>query len=120
MIKAVAQAGFVKVDELPPSERGLGRLRPQRALGPEVDTAVPELPEVEALALFVTEQAGGSDDRARRAGLAVCPEDLRPPLDALVGRTVSHAERTGEVPLHRSWRALAGGAPGEGGLAPLA
>jgi formamidopyrimidine-DNA glycosylase len=57
---------------------------------------VPELPEVEALALFVTEQAGGKlIERAELSSLSAL-KTYAPPLDALVGRSVSGAERRGK------------------------
>jgi formamidopyrimidine-DNA glycosylase len=57
---------------------------------------VPELPEVEALALFVTEQAGGTTIERAELGSLSALKTYAPPLDALVGRTVSHAERRGK------------------------
>jgi formamidopyrimidine-DNA glycosylase len=57
---------------------------------------VPELPEVEALALFVAEQAGGQRvERAELASLSAL-KTYDPALDALVGRTVVGATRRGK------------------------
>jgi formamidopyrimidine-DNA glycosylase len=57
---------------------------------------VPELPEVEALARFLEEQAGGK--RIARAELAAISalKTFDPPLDALVGRTVQAVGRRGK------------------------
>jgi formamidopyrimidine-DNA glycosylase len=57
---------------------------------------VPELPEVEALALFVAEQATGHVvERAELASLSAL-KTYAPPLSALVGRTVVGASRRGK------------------------
>jgi len=57
---------------------------------------VPELPEVEALARYLGEQAGGK--RIARAELAAISalKTFDPPLDALVGRTVEGVSRRGK------------------------
>ena len=57
---------------------------------------MPELPEVEALALFVTEQAGGTTIERAELGSLSALKTYAPPLDFLVGLTVSHAERRGK------------------------
>jgi formamidopyrimidine-DNA glycosylase len=57
---------------------------------------VPELPEVEALARFVTERAAGTVvERAELASLAAL-KTYDPPLGALVGRTLAGASRRGK------------------------
>ena len=57
---------------------------------------MPELPEVEALARYLGEQAGGK--RIARAELAAISalKTFDPPLDALVGRTVEGVGRRGK------------------------
>jgi len=57
---------------------------------------VPELPEVEALALFVTERAGGEIVERAELGSFSALKTYDPPIDALVGRTVVGAERRGK------------------------
>jgi formamidopyrimidine-DNA glycosylase len=57
---------------------------------------VPELPEVEALARFVTEHAAGTlVERAELASLSAL-KTYHPPLEVLVGRTLSGASRRGK------------------------
>ena len=57
---------------------------------------MPELPEVESLARFLTEQAGGQMiERAELAALAAL-KTWDPPLSALVGETVTGAIRRGK------------------------
>ena len=57
---------------------------------------MPELPEVESLARFLTEQARGKViSRAELAAFAAL-KTFDPPLDALVGRTVGPLERRGK------------------------
>ncbi len=57
---------------------------------------MPELPEVEALARFITERAGGTT--VRRADLATFSalKTFDPPLDAVVGRTIVGCRRWGK------------------------
>jgi formamidopyrimidine-DNA glycosylase len=57
---------------------------------------VPELPEVEALALFVTEQAGGKTVERAELGSLSALKTYKPPLEALVGGTVAGAQRRGK------------------------
>jgi formamidopyrimidine-DNA glycosylase len=57
---------------------------------------VPELPEVEALALFVSEQAGGTAIERAELGSLSALKTYTPPLDALVGHTVAGAQRRGK------------------------
>jgi formamidopyrimidine-DNA glycosylase len=57
---------------------------------------VPELPEVEALALFVTEQAGGTTVERAELGSLSALKTYNPPLEALVGSTVAGAQRRGK------------------------
>jgi formamidopyrimidine-DNA glycosylase len=57
---------------------------------------VPELPEVEALAMFLGEQAGGRTvERAELASLSAL-KTYDPALESLVGRRVAGAERVGK------------------------
>ena len=57
---------------------------------------MPEAPEVEALARFVAQRAAGSTvERAEVAALSAL-KTFDPPVDALVGRTVSGCERRGK------------------------
>jgi formamidopyrimidine-DNA glycosylase len=58
--------------------------------------ALPELPEVEALARFITDQAAGTT--IRRADLATFSalKTFDPPLDAIVGRTIVGCRRWGK------------------------
>lgn len=57
---------------------------------------MPELPEVESLARFLGEQAGGQQiERADLAAISAL-KTFDPPLDALVGRTVTDAGRRGK------------------------
>ncbi|MBW3667612.1 MAG: Fpg/Nei family DNA glycosylase [Actinobacteria bacterium] len=57
---------------------------------------MPELPEVESLARFLGEQAGGQQiERADLAAISAL-KTFDPPLDALVGRTVTGAGRRGK------------------------
>ena len=57
---------------------------------------MPELPEVEALARFLTAEAGGRRiDRVELAAVAAL-KTFDPPLDALVGRTVVGCRRRGK------------------------
>jgi formamidopyrimidine-DNA glycosylase len=57
---------------------------------------VPELPEVESLARFLAEQAGGRTiEKVELAAIAAL-KTFDPPLDALVGRTVVGADRRGK------------------------
>jgi formamidopyrimidine-DNA glycosylase len=57
---------------------------------------VPELPEVESLARFLTEQAGGRElVRVEVAALSAL-KTFDPPIDALVGRTVAEVGRRGK------------------------
>lgn len=57
---------------------------------------MPELPEVEALALFLTERAGGTTIERAELGSLSALKTYDPPLDALVGRTVVGACRRGK------------------------
>ncbi len=57
---------------------------------------MPELPEVEALALFVSEQAGGTSVERAELGSLSALKTYTPPLDALVGHTVAGAQRRGK------------------------
>jgi formamidopyrimidine-DNA glycosylase len=57
---------------------------------------VPELPEVEALALFVTERAGGTKIERVELGSLSALKTYNPPLEALVGRTIVGAGRRGK------------------------
>ena len=57
---------------------------------------MPELPEVEALALFVTERAGGSIVERAELGSLSALKTYDPPLEGLVGRTVVGAQRRGK------------------------
>jgi formamidopyrimidine-DNA glycosylase len=57
---------------------------------------VPELPEVEALALFVSEQAGGTTVERAELGSLSALKTYTPPLEALVGHTVAGAQRRGK------------------------
>jgi formamidopyrimidine-DNA glycosylase len=57
---------------------------------------MPELPEVEALALFVTEKAAGTTVQRAELGSLSALKTYAPPLDALVGRTVLGASRRGK------------------------
>ena len=57
---------------------------------------MPELPEVEALALFVTERAGGSMVERAELGSLSALKTYDPPLEGLVGRTVVGAQRRGK------------------------
>ena len=118
VVKAVAQAEFVAVDELPGSERGTRRLRPHRPVGES--RTVPELPEVEALALFVTERAGGATIERAELGSFSALKTYDPPIEALVGRTVAGAERRGKYLCIDTSGDLAGGPPGQGRVAALA
>ncbi|MGH9107301.1 MAG: Fpg/Nei family DNA glycosylase [Acidimicrobiales bacterium] len=67
---------------------------------------MPELPEVEALALFVSAQAAGTTiERAELASLSAL-KTYDPPLDALVGRAVAGASRRGKylcIDAERLW-----------------
>jgi formamidopyrimidine-DNA glycosylase len=57
---------------------------------------VPELPEVEALARFLSERAGGSTiERAELAAFSAL-KTFDPPLDAVLGRTVTTVGRRGK------------------------
>ena len=57
---------------------------------------MPELPEVESLARFLGEQAGGQQiERADLAAISAL-KTFDPPLDALVGRTVTGTGRRGK------------------------
>ena len=57
---------------------------------------MPELPEVEALALFVAERAEGTSIERAELGSLSALKTYDPPLEALVGREVSGAERRGK------------------------
>jgi formamidopyrimidine-DNA glycosylase len=57
---------------------------------------MPELPEVEALALFVTEKAGGTTVERAELGSLSALKTYKPPLDSLIGQTVKGAERRGK------------------------
>jgi len=57
---------------------------------------VPELPEVEALALFVSQQAGGTTIERAELGSLSALKTYAPPLESLVGRTVVGAQRRGK------------------------
>jgi formamidopyrimidine-DNA glycosylase len=97
---------------------------------------VPELPEVEALAAFLSERAAGEQIvRAEVAALSAL-KTYDPPFSALVGRTVAGARRIGKyvcidtgdlwlvVHLARGgwlqWRETATAAPARPGKGPLA
>ena len=70
------------------------------------DTWVPELPEVEALARFLSERATGKRVEAVHALAFAALKTYEPPLDALVGLTLAGASRRGKFlclefpPLH--------------------
>ncbi len=57
---------------------------------------MPELPEVEALALFVSEQAGGCTVERAELGSFSALKTYNPPLESLVGQTVVGAQRRGK------------------------
>ena len=57
---------------------------------------MPELPEVEALALFVSEHARGTVVERAELGSLSALKSYDPPLSALVGRTVEGAVRRGK------------------------
>lgn len=57
---------------------------------------MPELPEVEALALFVAERAGGQVIERADLGSLSALKTYSPPLSDLVGRTLSGASRKGK------------------------
>jgi formamidopyrimidine-DNA glycosylase len=57
---------------------------------------VPELPEVEALALFVTAKAAGTTVERAELGSFSALKTFNPPIEALVGRTVHGAYRRGK------------------------
>ena len=57
---------------------------------------MPELPEVEALALFVSEKAGGTTIERAELGSFSALKTFNPPVEALVGRTVQGASRRGK------------------------
>ncbi len=57
---------------------------------------MPELPEVEALALFVSEQAGGQIIERADLGSLSALKTYAPPLESLVGRKVAGAQRRGK------------------------
>ncbi|HMK96902.1 MAG TPA: DNA-formamidopyrimidine glycosylase family protein [Acidimicrobiales bacterium] len=57
---------------------------------------MPELPEVEALALFVAEQAAGATIVRAELGSFSALKTYDPPVDALVGRTIEGASRRGK------------------------
>ena len=57
---------------------------------------MPELPEVEALALFVADNATGATVERAELGSLSALKTYAPPLDALVGRTVAGASRRGK------------------------
>jgi formamidopyrimidine-DNA glycosylase len=57
---------------------------------------VPELPEVEALALFVADRAGGTTLERAELGSLSALKTFRPPLEALLGQEVRGAERRGK------------------------
>jgi formamidopyrimidine-DNA glycosylase len=57
---------------------------------------VPELPEVEALALFVTDKAAGTTVERAELGSFSALKTFNPPIEALVGRTVQGACRRGK------------------------
>ena len=60
---------------------------------------VPELPEVEALTWLLAERIAGHQIVRCELGSFSALKTVDPPLDALVGRTVSGVERRGEVRL---------------------
>jgi len=57
---------------------------------------MPELPEVEALARFVSEQAAGATVERAELGSLSALKTYKPPLDDLVGQLVAGAERRGK------------------------
>ncbi len=57
---------------------------------------MPELPEVEALALFVTDKAGGTTVERAELGSLSALKTYNPPLESLIGQTVKGAERRGK------------------------
>ena len=57
---------------------------------------MPELPEVEALALFVADNATGATVERAELGSLSALKTYAPPLDALIGRTVAGASRRGK------------------------
>ncbi len=57
---------------------------------------MPELPEVEALALFVSEQAGGCTVERAELGSFSALKTYNPPLESLVGQSVVGAQRRGK------------------------
>ena len=80
---------------------------------------MPELPEVEALAAFLTRACGRPDDRHGVAGGAERAEDLRPAA-VRAGRARDHGRApVRQVPRHRRERPAPGDAPGAGRLAAV-
>ena len=57
---------------------------------------MPELPEVEALALFVSEKASGTTVQRAELGSFSALKTYDPPIEALVGRVVEGATRKGK------------------------
>ncbi len=57
---------------------------------------MPELPEVEALAMFVAEKAAATMVERAELGSLSALKTYRPPLDALVGQVLAGAERRGK------------------------
>src|SRR5579859_517442 len=57
---------------------------------------MPELPEVDALARFLTEQAGGSTIEGVELATFSALKTFDPPLDAIVGRTLRGVGRNGK------------------------
>src|ERR1022692_2636592 len=99
-----------------PAERSWGR-NPARA-GARQNWYVPELPEVESLAVYLRERvAGRVIDRADSAAISVL-KTYRPDLTALRGRVIDTAERHGKF-LDLVTLAPAAGLDGAAGSGPL-
>jgi formamidopyrimidine-DNA glycosylase len=58
---------------------------------------MPESPEVEALARFLSARLGGREVAAVELASVAALKTFRPPIDALVGRTVEGVERRGKM-----------------------
>ncbi|MBO9579182.1 MAG: Fpg/Nei family DNA glycosylase, partial [Microbacteriaceae bacterium] len=71
---------------------------------------MPEMPETEALARFLTERAAGRRIEQARAFNAAVLKTFDPPLEALAGRTVGATTRHGKFLAIET----AGATPGDG------
>lgn len=72
------------------------RCAAQAGSGTRGADAVPELPEVDALARFLTEQAGGQELVRVEVGALSALKTFDPPIEALRGRTLSGVGRRGK------------------------